>query len=140
MLSLDLQLNRLIGPAGSLDLSPHDEVSRKLAMLITGECLGQGPSKAAAAFGYSKQRYFQLREAFAREGVAALADKTPGPARDYRRTDEAVRQVVRHRFFDPEASPDVIAQNLRQCGQPISTRSVERVIEHFGLQKKTPLP
>ena len=32
---------------------------------------------------------------------------------------------------------DVIAQKLRQTGFPISTRSVERVIGDFGLQKKT---
>jgi hypothetical protein len=31
----------------------------------------------------------------------------------------------------------VIAQKIRQTGLKISTRSVERVIEDFGLQKKT---
>jgi hypothetical protein len=45
--------------------------------------------------------------------------------------------VIRHRFLDPDASAEVIAQKLRQCEWPISTRSVERVIEQFGLQKKT---
>jgi hypothetical protein len=33
----------------------------------------------------------------------------------------------------------VIAQKLRQAGFGISTRSVARVIEKYGLQKKTPL-
>ena len=59
-----------------------------------------------------------------------------GPKHNYRRTDELVRQVIRHRFLDPEASADVIAQKLRQTGLPISTRSVERVIADYGLQKK----
>jgi hypothetical protein len=45
--------------------------------------------------------------------------------------------VIRHRFLDPEASAQVIGQKLRQAGQPISTRSVERVLEDYGLQKKT---
>ena len=36
-----------------------------------------------------------------------------------------------------DASADVIAQKLRQAGFDISTRSVERVIEAYGLQKKT---
>jgi hypothetical protein len=106
-------------------------------MLIAGQCLGLGPLQAAAAFDYSKQRYFQLRDGFSQLGLAALINQTPGPKRNYRRTDEVVRQVVRHRFLDPDASAEVIAQKLCQSGLPISTRSVERIIEYLGLQKKT---
>ena len=138
MLRLDIDQGRLIGPAGSLTVSPHDEVSWKLAMLIAGECLGLGPLEAARLFGYSKQRYFQLRQAFAQQGSAALINQPPGPGRLYRCTEEAVRQAVRHRFLDPEASAEVISQRLTQTGLPISTRSVERIITRFGLQKKTP--
>jgi hypothetical protein len=107
-------------------------------MLIAGQCLGLGPVAAAQAFGYSKQRYFQLRDSFAANGATALVNRKTGPNSNYRRTDEVVRQAVRHRFLDPEASPDVIAQRLRQTGSPISSRSVQRIIEQFGLQKKTP--
>jgi len=96
------------------------------------------PLAAAAAFGYSKQRYFQLKNALASHGIAALIDHKTGPKSNHRRTDEAVRQVVRQRFLDPEASTEVIAQKLCQVGQPISARSVRRVIAYFGLQKKTP--
>ena len=67
-----------------------------------------------------------------------LLSQKRGPKHNYRRTDEVIRQVIRHRFLDPDASAEVIAQKLRQCGLSISTRSVERVIEQFGLQKKTP--
>jgi hypothetical protein len=138
MLQLDSQHGQLLGSSGALPLPAHDEVTRKLAMLIAGECLGLGPVEAAKAFGYSKQRYFQLRNAFAQQGAAALVNHTPGPGRHYRCTEEAVRQAIRHRFLDPDASPEVIAQKLSQNGMPISTRSVERIIERFGLQKKTP--
>jgi hypothetical protein len=106
-------------------------------MLIAGECLGLGPVQAASAFGYSKQRYFQLRDSFSELGAAALVNHKPGPKGNYRRTNEVVRQVVRHRFLDPQASPAVIALKLRQAGLAISERSVERVITEFGLQKKT---
>jgi hypothetical protein len=138
MLHLDRQQGQLVGPSGSLLLSAHDEVTCKLAMLIAGECLGLGPVEAAKLFDYSKQRYFQLRDAFTHQGAAALVNHTPGPSRAYRCTEEAVRQAIRHRFLDPEASAEVIAQKLSQNGLPISTRSVERIIERFGLQKKTP--
>ena len=138
MLRFDAEQGLLIGPDGSLAVSLDDEVTCKLAMLIAGECLGLGPLAAAKAFGYSKQRYFQLRDCFAAQGAAGLINRKTGPKRNYRRTDEAVRQAVRHRFLDPEASADVIAQRLRQSGLSIKKRSVERIIEHFGLQKKTP--
>jgi hypothetical protein len=138
MLHLDSQQGQLLGPCGTLPLSAHDEVSCKLAMLISGECLVLGPSEAAKLFGYSKQRYFQLRDAFTQQGAAALVNHRPGPARPFRCTEEVVRQVIRHRFLDPEASAEVIAQRLSQGDLPVSTRSVERIIERFGLQKKTP--
>jgi hypothetical protein len=75
MLRLDSQKGQLLGPEGVLPLSAHDEVSRKLAMLVAGECLGLGPAEAARAFGYTKQRYFQLRTAFAQQGASALAGR-----------------------------------------------------------------
>jgi hypothetical protein len=106
-------------------------------MLLEGEVEGLGPVAAAAKFGFSKQRYFQLRTAYLERGAIALLSDKRGPKKRSRRTDEAVRQIIRQRFLDPDASAAVIAQKLRQSGLLISTRSVERVIAEFGLQKKT---
>jgi hypothetical protein len=138
MLHFNDQRQQLVGPHGALAVPASDEVTRKLAMLIDGECQGLGPVAAARTFGFSKQRYFQLRHAFARGGALALASHKRGPKRNYRRSDEVVRQVIRHRFLDADASAAVIAQKLRQSGWVISTRSVERIVAHYGLQKKTP--
>jgi len=125
----DDQKQTLVGPGGSLLVPPQDEITRKLAMLVEGECEGRGPLRAAEKFGYSKQRYFQLRQAFQERGALALQSRRRGPKSNYRRTEEVVRQVIRHRFLDPEASAQVIGQKLRPAGQPVSTRRVERVIE-----------
>ena len=133
----DLNAHSFVGEHGSLMVDQGDEIARKLAMLPEGECEGLGPSRAARKFGFSKQRYFQLREAYRTGGAAALQSKIRGPKRNYRRSDELVRQVIRHRFLDPEASTEVIAQKLKQTGFTISIRSVERVISDYGLQKKT---
>lgn len=133
----DIQTMAIVGDHGTLTVVEGDEVSRKLAMLIEGECEGVGPIKAANKYGLSKQRYFQLRDAYQKDGAIALLSKPRGPKTNYRRTDELQRQVIRHRFLDPNASADVIAQKLRQTGFVISTRSVERVIADYGLQKKT---
>ena len=137
MIQFDLRKHAFCGEAGSLQVPQHDEISRKLAMLIEGECSRLGPTRAAAKYGFSKARYFQLRQRFLQEGAAALASRKRGPKSNYRRTPELVRQVIRHRFLDPDASAEVIAQKLQQVGFQVSVRTVHRVIEEYGLQKKT---
>jgi transposase len=128
----------LQGPSGSLSVPDDDEITRKLAMLFEGHCENLGPKQAAKKFGYSPQRYFQLLHEYQSRGADALRSRKRGPKTLYRRTQEIICQIIRHRFLDPDASAAVIAQKLRQCGCNISTRSVERVVATYGLQKKTP--
>ena len=51
----DLQFS---GPGGSLTIHPDDEISRRLAMLLAGECGGLGATEAARQFDFSRQRYY----------------------------------------------------------------------------------
>ncbi len=127
----------IIGDVGQLGVLPQDEVAQRFLMLIEGQAQGLGAAKAAEKYGISKQRYYQLLNGYLESGVLSLQSQKRGPKTNYVRTGELVRQVIRHRFLDPDASVDVIAQKLRQAGFTVSTRSVERVIEEFGLQKKT---
>jgi transposase len=133
----DIPARRIVGPTGELPVLPDDLVVSRLAMLIEGQCEGLGAAKAAEKLDLSKQRYFQLLKHYREQGSAGLQGRKPGPKSHYVRTDEVVRQVIRHRFLDPDATVDVIAQKLRQAGFPISVRSVVRVIEEYGLQEKT---
>ena len=128
---------RFTAPGGSLLVSKNDEVSRRLAMLIEGECEGLGPSKAAQKYDFTRQRYYQILADFLEQGAEGLLLQTPGPKSDYRRTEQVVRLVIRSRFLDPDSSPAVIAQKIRQQTLSISQRSVERIIADYGLQKKT---
>lgn len=125
------------GAQGSLALREDDLVSRRLAMLLAGECQGFTASQAAALLDLSRPRYYQLREAFLTQGALGLLPESRGPKSDYRRTDPAIRLVIRQRFLDPDAPPEVIAQVLRQNGHEIAKRSVQRIIADYGLQKKT---
>lgn len=138
MCAITIEADAISGPGGSLPVLSGDETARKFLMIIEGECLGLGPSVAARKYGYSRQRYHQLRDLYRQGGVGALRNDKRGPKRATRRTDESVRQVIRHRFLDPKASVEVIAQKLRQTGWPMSARSVQRTIAEYGLQKKTP--
>jgi hypothetical protein len=109
-------------------------------MLIEGECEGLGPGKAAQKYDFTRQRYYQILATFLAEGAEGLRLQSPGPKTDYRRTDQVVRLVIRCRFLDPDSSPAVIAQKIRQQRHPISQRSIERIIADYGLQKKTLQP
>jgi hypothetical protein len=128
---------QLSGPAGSVLIPADDQITLKVAMLFEGQCEGLGATQAARKFGYSKARYFQLLHLLEDHGALALRSKPTGPKSNYRRTEEIVRQVIRHRFLDPEISAEVIAQKLRQTHHALSLRSVQRVIADYGLQKKT---
>ncbi len=138
MLQMDAEMTCFQGPGGRLPIAPDDEVAKKMAMLFEGVCGGLGPTRAAKKHGYTKQRFYQVLKEYKQGGAMALQSRKRGPKQNYRRTDEVVRQVIRHRFLDPKASPEVIAQKLNQCGHKISIRSVNRIIAQFGLQKKTP--
>ena len=105
-------------------------------MLIEGQCEGLGPAKAAQKYDFSRQRYYQILAAFFAQGAEGLLLQSPGPKTDYRRTDQVVRLVLRCRFLDPDSSPAVIAQKIRQQSHTIGQRSIERIIADYGLQKK----
>ena len=124
------------GDRGSLTIRKGDEVAWKLLMLIEGECGPESRLAAAKRFGFSKQRYYQVRSKYRDEGAQALASVRRGPRRAYRRGKEVSRQIVRYRFLDLDASAEVIGQKLRQDGFRISDRTVYRVFEDIGLQKK----
>jgi transposase len=136
-LGFDPTADQLTGPAGSLLIAPQDALARRFLMLLEGQCLESNTAEVAEKYGYCRQRYYQLLNAFKQGGLSALQPGKTGPKSNYRRTDEAVRQVLRHLFLDPNASAEVVVQKLRQTHFPISLRSVRRVIADYGLQKKT---
>lgn len=127
----------LEGPKGSIPVKENDEITLKIAMLYEGECERKGKTKTAEKFGYSRQRYYQIRNQFIENGAEGLKKQKTGPKENYVITEEVVRQIIRYRFLDLKVSPAVIAQRLIQSGHQISVRSVERVITEYGLQKKT---
>jgi len=129
-----LPQRRISGSRGELVVPAVDELTPRLLMLIEGECQ-LGAAAAAEKYGLTRQRYYQVLNLFEQKGALALQTQKSGPKTNYVRTDEVERQVIRHRFLDPDATTDVIAQKLGQAGFAISKRSVARVIEKFGLQK-----
>lgn len=121
---------------GKLNISPDDKPTVKFLMLLEGT-YGIGVEKSIEKYGYSEQRYYQLRKEFIDKGSDALVDKKRGPHANHVRTGEVDKLIIRMRYLDPDSGADVIAQKLNQQGIDISVRSVERTITEYGLQKKT---
>jgi len=136
-MQFDLVRFSVVGAGGELAVPVADEVTPRLLMLIEGQCEGLGAVAAAEKYKMSRSRYFQLLKLYEERGFLALYPQKRGPKAPHVRTDEVVRQVIRHRFLDPDASAAVIAQKLHQAGFAVSIRSVERVVADYGLQKKT---
>jgi len=126
--SLDLTL---------LQIREDDKTTRKLLMLIEGT-YGIGVKQSIEKYGYTEQRYYQLKKVFLESGAESLIEQKRGPRKNHVRNKTVEMQIIRMRFLDPEASAAVIAQKLSQIGIKISQRSVERTITEYGLQKKTP--
>ena len=137
MATNDKKILQFEGPRGALPIKVDDIFASRFAMLYEGKCTALGPEKAAAKYGYTRQRFYQLLKVYLKDGSDALHIKKTGPKKKSVRTDNIVNQIIRHRFLDPDAGAEVIAQKLNQTGIQISKRSVEMTITEQGLQKKT---
>lgn len=133
--------NSSSNPLANLDLEKlgikeDDKAAIKFLMLVEGS-YGMGVKKSIEKYGYTEQRYYQLKKDFMERGSEALTDKKRGPRDRHTRKKQVDMQIIRMRFLDPNASAAVVAQKLNQTGIKISQRSVERTITEYGLQKKT---
>ncbi len=128
---------KLIEGKFSLIIRPTDPIAWKLLMLIeAATSKDKSIGQIAKEFGFTREHFYKIKKKFEASGSEALSNKEKGPKRNYKRTDEVEKQIIRHRFLDPDANAAVITQKMRQTGYSISQRSVERTINKFGLQKK----
>jgi transposase len=121
----------------TIEIDPSDTLLWKLSMIFeAANSQNTTIELIAAKYGYTREYFYQVFDKFKSQGSLSLQDKPCGPKTNYKRTPEITKQVIRHRFLDPEASCEVIAQRMKQSGHMVSQRSVERVVQNYGLQKK----
>lgn len=124
----------------TLEVNPNDSAFWKMAMLFEAAFTqGSTIDQISRKYGYTREYFYQVLDRLKSLGSQGLQDRPTGPKKNSKRTPEVTKEVVRHRFMDPEASSEVIAQKMTQTGHPISQRSVQRVIQEFGLQKGGPI-
>lgn len=120
-----------------LTVSAQDPLLWKLSMILEAALsTDQSVEEIAGKYGYTREYFYQVKSRLTSHGSLGLADSPPGPKTNYARTPQITKQVILHRFLDPEANCQVIAQKMNQQGHPVSQRSVERIIGEYGLQKK----
>ena len=121
----------------SITVASTDPIAWKFSMLLEAASANEDSiEKIAGRYGYTREHFYKIKKQYEQGGCLSLSDKAKGPKVNYKRTDEIEKQIIRHRFLDPEANSEVIAQKMKQSGHTISQRSVERAINEYGLQKK----
>jgi hypothetical protein len=105
---------------GKLNISRDDKPTVKLLMLIEGAyCIGVG--KSIEKYGFSEQRYYQIRKSFMERGSDALFDLKRGPRGNHVRSEDVGKLIIRMRYLDPDLGAAVIAQKLNQQGIYLQT-------------------
>lgn len=108
---------------------PLDKVQVKYEMLRTHTVDGQSVASAAAAFGFSRETFYQTWRAFEEGGTAGLRDEKRGRRGPIKLTAELVDWVHRAAAEHPEWSGAMIARRLAETqGVFLHRRTVERLL------------
>ena len=106
-----------------------DELQVKYEMLRAHFLDGRPVTTVCAAFGYSRQTFYLLRDRLARRGLAGLRDARPGPVGPRTCTPAVVAFLRAQRADDPALPISVLLDRLQRThGVRLHRRTVERVM------------
>ena len=106
-----------------------DELQVKYEMLRAHFLDGEPVTTVCAAFGYSRQTFYLLRDRLARRGLAGLRDARPGPVGPRTCTPAVVAFLRAQRADDPALPISVLLDRLQRThGVRLHRRTVERVM------------
>jgi transposase len=115
--------------AGSDFFDPRDLVQVKYEMLRRVREEGVSVSAAAAAFGLSRQSYYQAAAALEEGGLPGLLPGKPGPRAAHKLTGEVVEHLRGLVAADPGLRPAELAEAVaHRFGIRVHPRSVERAL------------
>ncbi len=107
----------------------RDLVQVKYEMVRRVEADGVSVSRAAGAFGFSRQSYYSAARALAGEGMAGLVPDKPGPRGAHKLTDEVLEHLEGLREADPGVgAAELAAAVAERFGVTVHRRSVERAL------------
>jgi transposase len=117
----------------------RDVVQVKYEMLRRVSADGTSVSSAAAAFGFSRQSYYQAAAALAAGGLPALVPAKPGPRGAHKLTGEVLDHIRSLLAADAALRPAQLAQSvLARFGLRVHPRSIERALERGEEDDRSP--
>src|SRR5262245_25027895 len=93
---------------------PRDLVQVKYEMLRCARVQGRSVTAAAAAFGFSRQAFYQAQTAYQRLGLPGLLARRPGPRRAHKLSDDVVDFVLREQARDPTLRAPALTDLIQQ--------------------------
>lgn len=118
---------------------PRDLVQVRYEMLRRVSEDGVSVSSAAAAFGLSRQTYYQAAAALAEAGLAGLLPGKPGPRGAHKLTGEVVGHLQALVASDPGLRPAELAEAVAQrFGIRVHSRSIERALARAPESDRSP--
>jgi transposase len=105
----------------------EDLVQVKYEMLRRVRLEGQSIAKAAGDFGLSRVAYYQVLDAFQREGLPGLVTKRPGPRRAHKLSATVMEFLEEELAQDGSLRAAELAERVRKkFGLVVHPRSIER--------------
>ena len=116
----------------------RDMVQVKYEMVRTTREDGASITAAAAAFGLSRQSFYQAAAALEQGGLAALVPARPGPKGGHKLTAEVIAWIAGQKAADPRLRAAQLAALVEeQFGLRVHPRSVQRVLARVDGSKST---
>jgi transposase len=117
--------------ASSAFFEARDLVQVKYEMVRRVQVDGVAVAHAAAAFGFSRQSYYEAAAALARDGLPGLVPAKPGPRRGHKLTDEVIAHARALLAADAALrAADLVEALAAAFGVRVHPRSIERALAH----------
>ncbi len=123
--------------ASSEFFDARDLVQVKYEMVRRVEVDGVAVAHAAAAFGFSRQTYYQVAAAVVDGGPGALIPAKPGPKGPRKLTEDVVDHLEQALADDPTLRPAALVELVAQrFDTRVHRRSIERALARRRAQAK----
>jgi transposase len=119
---------------------PRDLVQVKYEMLRRVIVDGHAVEAAAAVFGFSRVRWYRLRQRFAEQGLVGLLPQSKGPRQASKLSNEVLAFILQTMQAEPELRTTEIPKRVeQQFGISVHLSSIERALAR-GRKKAGPVP
>lgn len=116
---------------------PLDLPQVRYEMLRTARAESRPVAEACALFGFSREYFYRLERAFSDRGYVALLGSPRGRRPLIAMNQDIVNSIIHRRLEDPNVSARELRKEIsREYGIDCSIRTVERLVEKLGLEKK----